>query len=385
MGRGQGVFLKIKSQPRALGRYCIPQGGRRQAGSFSHARNPLTHSISLPGFPPDQWLGTPSLVQYLDYRTRRRPGCCCTLVHAARPTGPLKHPNLEGAQVPRCVCPGVQGAASVHSRYFHDQGSRGGGQQGKSPPSPHKPTSIEPTRPKHPPCAAQPTPPPSAHRALGSSFSSARLQLSRTEPNPFPAAAVPRPELPRPARVDGLPGFQVPSLPPACVLSLIAADLPRSLPTASWLCLSLDIQLPTRLAPVHPYACLSPFVCPPVCLPVSVLSCICVGRSSQLAQLNESSRFARFGVLRRSPKARGTGSQSLQTSMRPPPQSRSTLEHSLAQTLPSDDGGRTVCACASAEPQDIPRPAIWSLCHGNKLNLPGFEMSQASRAVPTSA
>lgn len=73
--------------------------------------------------------------------------------------------------------------------------------------------------------------------------------------------------------------------------------------------------LPTKTAiPTH---CL--VVCLPACLPACFcLSCIFVGRSSQLTQLNESSRFARFGVLRRSPKARGTGSQSLQASMRPP-------------------------------------------------------------------
>lgn len=152
-------------------------------------------------------------------------------------------------------------------------------------------------------------------------------------------------------------------------------------------CVSLDVELPTPKT-VLPTEIAIPtpglVVCLPACLPACFcLSCIFVGRSSQLTQLNESSRFARFGVLRRSPKARGTGSQSLQTSMRPP-QSRSTLEHSPTQTLPSDDGGRTVCACASAKPQDLPRAAIWSLCHGNKLNLPGFEMSQASRAVPTS-
>lgn len=192
MGRGQGVFLKIKSQPRALGRYCIPQGGRRQAGSFSHARNPLAHSISLPGFPPDHWLGTPSLVQYLDYRTRRRPGCCCTLVQAARPTGPLKHPNLEGAQVcvPRCA-----GGSICTQPVLPRPGLQGGRTARQSPPSPHKPTQHR----THPPKASTMCSPahstPSAHRALGSSFSSARLQLSRTEPNPFSAAAVPRPGL----------------------------------------------------------------------------------------------------------------------------------------------------------------------------------------------
>lgn len=175
---------------------------------------------------------------------------------------------------------------------------------------------------------------PSAHRALGSSFSSARLQQSRTEPNPFSAAAQApgsqAPGLADQTKSTDCRGFKSRPLCPVvnrCRPPLAPSRL--SLPPNLYsLCVdvtcasvSLDVQLPAQKT-VLPTKIAIPTSGLVVCLPASLpawfcLSCIFVGRSSQLTQLNESSRFARFGVLRRSPKARGTGSQSLQASMRP--------------------------------------------------------------------
>lgn len=122
--------------------------------------------------------------------------------------------------------------------------------------------------------------------------------------------------------VDGLPGFQVPS---SLFLCVVDCSRPPSLVSSRP---SLTRPLRSSPFPLLQYSghehrrsqsCSSkylPIVCSPAYLPAYFrLSCRCVSRSSQL---NESSRFARFGVLRRSPKARGTGSQSLQASMRPP-------------------------------------------------------------------
>lgn len=72
--------------------------------------------------------------------------------------------------------------------------------------------------------------------------------------------------------------------------------------------------------------------------------------------------------------------------MRPPLQIPLNLgtffQPNLAFGRRRTDGLRLcLCLCQASRP---PGPAIWSLCHGDKLNLPGFEMSQASRAVPTS-
>lgn len=135
---------------------------------------------------------------------------------------------------------------------------------------------------------------------------------------------------------------------------------------------------PSRMA--APTACL--VVCLPACLPACFcVSCICVGRSSQL---NESSRFTRFGVLRRSPKARGNRKPEPagldETPLQIPLNLGTFFQPNLAFGRRRTDGLR-LCLCQASRP---PWPAIWSLCHGDKLNLPGFEMSQASRAVPTS-
>lgn len=159
-------------------------------------------------------------------------------------------------------------------------------------------------------------------------------EQNRAEPF-FCCCCVPGPRPPSSVltdQIDGLPGFQIPS-PFVLSLSLITTDLPLSLPPD---CPSLFLPPPQpvreRIPPTSNYehqavllfgiaipSAWPPLVCLPACLPACFcLSCICVGRSSQLNQLNESSRFTRFGVLRRSRKARGTGSQSLQASMRPP-------------------------------------------------------------------
>lgn len=132
-------------------------------------------------------------------------------------------------------------------------------------------------------------------------------------------------------------------------MSLIAADLPPSSPP--------NCPLPALPVSFPPSICCSTratntgtvrpafgdsypsFVCLNVCMPACFcLSCRCVGRSSQL---NESSRFARFGVLRRSPKARGTGSQSLQASMRPPPQPWNVLHYQPNLALRTTADGRS--------------------------------------------
>lgn len=195
MGRGQGVFLKIKSYLMALGRYCIPRAG--EASSFSMLQP--THSISLPGFPPDHWLGTglvcrsarqACLVQYLAYQAYCLHPCPgCQTDRSVETSQPWGRPG---------VC--VQVCRGQHLYTAGTSKTRApGGWTARQAHLAHPAHQHRTHQPKHPPCAAQPTPPLGAQGAgelLLFRPPAARAEPSRTLFSPAAARLPPAPGLP---------------------------------------------------------------------------------------------------------------------------------------------------------------------------------------------